>query len=112
MSSSQVFSRNELRSLPVKHQKEQILEFITKVIQPGVLACAKQGKTQCLWEPPPVRHHLGGYGFPPLPPFTTEELIAALQEKFPDSTVKYQETWVETRPGVKEEQKGILIDWS
>ena len=41
-----------------------------------------------------------------------DELLAALKEKFPDCGVSFQEDWVETRQGVKELKKGILIDWS
>jgi hypothetical protein len=47
---------------------------------------------------------------PPEPP--SDELLAALKEKFPDCDVSFQEDWVETRQGVKELKKGILIDWS
>jgi len=47
---------------------------------------------------------------PPEPP--SDELLAGLKEKFPDCGVSFQEDWVETRQGVKELKKGILIDWS
>ena len=42
----------------------------------------------------------------------SEELLAGLREKFPGCTVSVQEDWVETRQGVKELKKGIMIDWS
>ena len=42
----------------------------------------------------------------------SEELLAALREKFYGCGVSLQEEWVETRQGVKELKKGILIDWS
>jgi hypothetical protein len=42
----------------------------------------------------------------------SDELLAGLKEKFPDCGVSFQEDWVETRQGVKELKKGILIDWS
>ena len=47
---------------------------------------------------------------PPEPP--SEELLAGLKEKFPDCVVSFQEDWVETRQGVRELKKGILVDWS
>jgi hypothetical protein len=47
---------------------------------------------------------------PPEPP--SNELLAGLKEKFPDCAISFQEDWVETRQGVKELKKGILIDWS
>ena len=47
---------------------------------------------------------------PPEPP--SDELLAGLKEKFPGCGISFQEDWVETRQGVKELKKGILIDWS
>ena len=41
-----------------------------------------------------------------------QELLAGLKEKFPDCAVSFQEDWIETRQGVRELKKGILIDWS
>jgi len=46
----------------------------------------------------------------PEPP--SDELLTGLKEKFPDCSVSFHEDWVETRQGVKELKKGILIDWS
>lgn len=48
----------------------------------------------------------------PAPEPPSEELLAGLREKFPDCDVSFQEDWVETRQGVRELKKGILIDWS
>jgi hypothetical protein len=42
----------------------------------------------------------------------SEQLLAGLREKFPGCTISLQEDWVETRQGVKELKKGIMIDWS
>ena len=42
----------------------------------------------------------------------SEEILAGLREKFPGCLVSLQEDWVETRQGVKELKKGIMIDWS
>jgi hypothetical protein len=54
-----------------------------------------------------------GRAYPATPlPCVSDELLAALKEKFPDCSVSFQEDWVETRQGVKELKKGILIDWS
>jgi len=47
-----------------------------------------------------------------LPESPSEELLAGLREKFPGCTISLQEDWVETRQGVKELKKGILVDWS
>ena len=47
-----------------------------------------------------------------LPETPSDELLAGLREKFPGCTVSVQEDWVETRQGVKELKKGIMIDWS
>ena len=47
-----------------------------------------------------------------VPESLSEELLAGLREKFPGCTISLQEDWVETRQGVKELKKGILVDWS
>jgi hypothetical protein len=54
----------------------------------------------------------GIYENPVAPEDRTYELLAGLKEKFPDCSVSLHEDWVETRQGVKELKKGILVDWS
>jgi hypothetical protein len=59
------------------------------------------------------RAHKGGVYEDLVPPEDrSEELLAGLKEKFPDCSLSFQEDWIETRQGVKELKKGILIDWS
>ena len=98
--------------MQAKNRKQNILNLIDHLVTNSVLNAAREGKTQCLWTTPLAKHYLGGVQHPASIPFTNEELIEALKEKFPDTTVEYQETWVDVRPGVKEHQKGILIEWS
>ena len=43
---------------------------------------------------------------------TTDDLVAALKQKFPDCDVSYEETWVEVNSVNKILKKGIVIDWS
>jgi hypothetical protein len=75
------------------------------------VSAARQGKTNYFWGDPQNKKGCAG-SYPPPPEITNDEYIAALKEKFPDTTVEYQETWIETRRGIKEEMKGINIDWS
>lgn len=88
------------------------MQFISHNLTNGILSKAKEGNTQYFWTNPVPKNHIGGHLNPAHAPFTNEEIIEALKEKFPDTTVEYLETWVETRLGVKEQKKGILIDWS
>ena len=106
------YSRTDLQQMKEKFRKQNLLNFIEHNVVNSICGSAREGKTQYFWMNPVPRHQIGGAAHPALIPFTNEELISVLREKFPDTTVEYQETWIETRPGVKEERKGIVIDWS
>lgn len=108
------YSRAELQQMQAKHRRDNLIQYIEYNVTNNVCSCAREGKTQYFWTNPIPKNHLGGVAHSNRVhvPFTNEELIGVLKEKFPDTRVEYQETWVETRPGVKEERKGILIDWS
>lgn len=112
MSFTNTYSREELQSLQAKHRKDSLIQYIEYYITNLVLSKAREGKTECFWKDPIPKNYIGGQPNPTPSPYTNEELIGALKEKFPDTTVEYQETWVDVRPGVKEQKKGILIDWS
>jgi hypothetical protein len=43
---------------------------------------------------------------------SNEDIIGALQAKFPDCVVSFQETWVDAEDNTRVLKKGILIDWS
>ncbi len=106
------YSRADLQQMQEKFRKDNLINFIEYHVVNNICNAAREGKTQYFWTNPIPKNHIGGYPNQTHIPFTNEELIAILKEKFPDTTVEYQETWVETRPGVKEEKKGIRIDWS
>jgi hypothetical protein len=104
-------TRAELQQLQEKRRKEALIQCIDNTVYHNILSSAAEGKTSHFWIAPISKPKIV-FSHPPIPTFTKEELMGTLKEKFPDTTVEYQETWVETRPGVKEERKGILIDWS
>lgn len=106
------YTRADLLQMQENFRKQNLIEFIEYNVVTNVCSSAREGKTHYFWTKPVPRNHIGGHPNRANVPFTNEELIEVLKEKFPDTTVEYQETWVETRPGVKEERKGILIDWS
>lgn len=112
MSFTYTYDRTTLQQMQATQRKEGLIQFIEYNITVPVLEAAKNGKTQYFWTQPVPRHRIGGHPHPNDCAFTNEELIDALKEKFPETTVEYQETWVDVRPGVKEQKKGILIDWS
>jgi hypothetical protein len=105
-------SRADLQQMKEKFRKQNLLNFIEHKVVQSICGSAQEGKTQYFWTNPVPKHHLGGVAHPGQVPFTNEELMSALREKFPGTTVEAKEEWIETRPGVKEEKKGILIDWS
>lgn len=112
MSFIDTYNRADLQQMQAKHRKQQLCQHIDNSVAHGVLHSAREGKTQYFWANPVPRHHIGGNPYPAPSHYTNDELIGALKEKFPGTKVEYQETWIETRPGVMEQKKGILIDWS
>jgi hypothetical protein len=43
---------------------------------------------------------------------TDEDLVEGFKATFPDCRVEYTEMWEDVRAGVREQKKGILVDWS
>ena len=138
--STQSYSRQYLRELPEAHRRQILQGDVFRLFQQmeqRLKAAALKGETRYLHDMSPwmeqqyqqrrVEHQqrvgqaanfskaeaqlLQQKGpDPPEPP--SEELLAGLKEKFPDCAVSFQEDWVETRQGVRELKKGILVDWS
>lgn len=115
MSVGNTYSREQLQGLQAEHKREQLFQFIEYHISNRVITAAKEGKTEFFWRGlHPVDNGKGALtpANQASPWYTNDELIKALLEKFPGTSVGYQETWEEVRPGVKEQRKGILINWS
>jgi hypothetical protein len=110
-----VFTREQLQDLPDKRRRDAIRNAMPSLRQ-QVVAAATDGKTSCIVD---LSHFVnllnGGFGVhshpkPYIPVF--EDLYEGLIATFPDSKVEYTETWTDVRPGVREQKKGILVDWS
>jgi hypothetical protein len=106
------FSREELQELPEKHR----LDAITRAVEQfhyAVISAAKAGKKNYLVD---MKHmpinQSGVRTFPPEYIPTADDMIQGFKIKFPGCDVSYTEVWEETKPGVKTQKKGILIDWS
>jgi hypothetical protein len=110
--SQNTYSRADLQQLAAKYRKEKINDLIHNLAMNGIIRSAREGKKEYFWiisvDRSPFISFQGGVN----DYLTNEELLEVLKEKFPDTTVEYQETWIETRPGLKEKKKGFLIDWS
>ena len=104
--SSETFSRSYLQGLPEQHKQQHIETFVQEVVG-SLQSAAIVGKTSYLYDPTPrmgiSRTHL---------PITNDDLVVAIQRKFPDCSVSYQEIWVDAIANTKVLKKGIVIDWS
>jgi hypothetical protein len=133
-----MYSRQYLQGLPEAHRRQTIQNDVFRLFQQmeqRVRAGALRGETRYLHDMLPWTQEREAsqrqrekydkqeelrqkQGYPPGPfrepviEASSDELLAGLREKFPDCTVSFQEDWVETRQGVRELKKGILIDWS
>ena len=108
------YSRAYLRGIPEqlrRQEKQQAIQQLYKSVIQYVAHAASAGKTSQL---------IGEKTYSSLyyqmmqrgAPLTDEEILAALNEKFPDCVISFQEAWADTPLGQRALQKCILIDWS
>jgi hypothetical protein len=111
MNFTHTMSREELRNLPTTNLKNLVKNIVESTVRKSVIDTAGQGQTSYLWtrKERDYRVSLQNQSILEIP---DAMFIEAIQERFPGTTVEAREEWVETRPGVKEHKKGILIDWS
>lgn len=105
--SSETFSRSYLQGLPEQQKRQHIETFVQEVIG-AVQSEATLGKTSYMYDPAPQR----GFSNHIHLPITNDDLVVAIQRKFPDCSVSYQEIWVDAKANTKVLKKGIVIDWS
>jgi hypothetical protein len=111
MSNPLIFSRAYLQSIP-EQRKQQAFSQIINQFHSSLVNIASTGKTsymvdESIWNIL-LRQHINQ----PIPAFTNEEIIAAIEKNYPDCKVTYEENWVDTRINNRTLKKGIMIDWS
>ena len=112
MNFTYTFSREYLQGLPEKRRLDSIKNLVDQYVV-AITREAELGKTSYLVNYIANDPHKGcAKTYPPPYIPTLEDMIEGFMIKFPGCKVGYTETWQETRPGVKEQKKGILIDWS
>jgi hypothetical protein len=107
---NKVYSREYLRGVP-EERKQQSIEQIINQFGLEVVNTAAAGKTSYMVDMNRTRQDNMSLA-PPPPKFTDEELIAAIQKRYPDCKVNYEEKWVETGRNTRVRKTGIVIDWS
>ena len=108
---SKTFTRDYLQSLPAQKRAEGIALYADRIVA-KILDAAEKGKTGFIYEEKHWNFYTqGGSYITPVKP-TMEELTIALQERFPDSKVELQDSWVDIRPGLREQRCQIVIDWT
>ncbi len=117
ISSKETYSRQQLKELYQRYRKEQLQEFVNTNIAEDVISLAIAGESNHFWRMLASRRPPGGKPYqtervPADPPFPYEEIVAALKEKFPGTTVTVKEETVDRPTGKTDVKTGILIDWS
>ena len=112
MQFTNTLSRAQLQDLPDKRRRQAIVDYCDRLYGP-VHEAATSGKSSYLHvlqttdaRSSFVKSNPGIY-FP-----TPEEIIEGLKLKFPGCGVTLFDDWVDVRPGVREQRKGIIIVWS
>lgn len=103
--SSNPISRATLQGMPEK-TRQLIIHSIVDGTVSLIQHAANTGRTSYTYDPVQDIERYKSRSI------TTDNLVAAFKQKFPDCDVSYEETWVEIRPGNKVIKKGIVIDWS
>jgi len=109
----QTFDRAYLQNLAGLRRRQQIEQWINNQLHHAIEAAAANGKTSYLVNGMPqiCNPHYQQYAMEPSP-FTSEEVVAVLQKKYPGCDITYKEEWVDTNSSTRVLQKGIVIDWS
>jgi hypothetical protein len=111
------FTREYLQSLPAQH-RQRAIDYAMDQLRRQIIDAATSGKafhvvniSQHIHDPSKkgCAHQCGG-----IPPYyvTKDDLVEEFKKKFPDSHVEYVEMWEDTRPGIREQKNGILVNWS
>ena len=107
----QTFDRAYLQNLAGLRRRQQIEQWINNTLHHSIEAAAADGKTSYLVNGMPQIQNGYKAGYQLLP-FTSEELIEALQKKYPGCDITYKEEWVDANSSTRVLQKGIVIEWS
>lgn len=92
-------------------RKQQHIDHLLRDSIAKVLEEATLGRTICRFEPPKQDTPGMKQKIPP-PAITREDWIMALQKKFPDSLVYYEDIWEDVTPEEKKLKKYMVVDWS
>lgn len=112
MNVSSIWSREQLQALPEKHRLDAIARAVEQ-FHHAIISTAKSGIRFYLVDMKHMpRNQSGVKSFPAEYIPTVDDMVEGFKSKFPECDVTYTEIWEEVRPGVKEQKKGILIDWS
>jgi len=103
---NQVYSREYLRSVP-DEKKQQMFDQIINNFQYDVINVAATGKTSFMIDITRIRQNTNCSTI-----HTDDELVVAIQKRYPDCAVKFDEQWVETGRDTRVRKAGIVIDWS
>lgn len=108
MSFTQTYSRSQLQTLSGRPKRDAIKYYIDGEITDNLLKAARQGKTSYFHVEDATMTYSRIYHII----LTRDDILDALHNKFPECTISYQENWVDTKVGVRELKKGLMIDWS
>ena len=113
MQFTNTLSRAQLQDLPDKRRRQAIVNYCDQLYGP-VHDAAATGKSSYLHtlQNMDARSSFGGRSTPGHYVPTPEDIMEGLKLKFPDCDITLFDDWVDVRPGVREQRKGILISWA
>ncbi len=104
------FSREYLQTLHKNYKLQILKNILLDVYRREIEPIAKNGGTCYEFVNFITKGNTGLYHSKCVP--TVEEFTQGFQTMFPGCKVEYFETWEETKPGIRQQKRYILIDWS
>lgn len=105
------YTADYLNTLHIKKRIENIAVYVDRVVE-KILSAAENGKTGFIYEEKHWSYYTQGGARPvPVKP-TMAELALAFQERFLNCKIELHDFWADVRPGVREQQCQIVIDWT
>ena len=111
MNDHTTFSRAYLQRVP-EEKKQNLINQIINTFHCHLIQTAQTGKTSYMVDERTRNMFTNQRCFPPHPVFTDEEFIRAIEKKYPDCKVTYEDIWVDNGVNNRTLKKGIVIDWS
>ena len=102
------YSSEYLRNLPTKHRLDVTMRIVDEHVR-QILQIATTGATSYTFRSF-MTNNQGGLKYECV--ISPQDFVEGFRARLLGCRIEYTETWEDVRTGVREQKRGILIDWS